>query len=201
MSAELAWSDIATAAPVETEEPRRRLRLLDRPGRRRRPRLLYPIIVMATVIAVGGAQMLLTIATTQDSFELAELRSQQRELSLQVQAAKSELQGLNSPQYLASNADALGMVVGGIPAYLRLSDAEVLGTAESAKWLSSIDPNSSVSVSNAIVAETPLITDPASTITGTIQKETTDPTTLPVTEPALNLPPAITEGLPSPKTH
>lgn len=197
MSAELAWSADA-AVPVTVDEPRRLLRALERPARRRRPKLLYPLIVMTTILAVGGAQMLLTIATTQDSFTLAQLRAEQRELNLQAQGVRAELQGLDSPQYLASNADALGMVVGGIPAYLRLSDAQVLGSAESAQWLSSVDPNSSVSVRNALVADTPLVTDPRSTITGTIQETTPEQSPA---EPALNLPPAITEGLPGPQTH
>ena len=195
--------EIAPIAP-----PRRRLRLLERPVRRRKPKLFYALTALLTAALLGGAQMALSIATTQDSFRLADLRAEQRELSLQAQAVQGELTGLSSPQYLAANADALGMVVAGSPSHLRLSDGAVLGVGGSAGYYSTIDPAGQISVRNAIVTDTPLITAPGVTIGGAVAPVAAEDAVpeegtvaVPVDEPAVHLPPTLTEGLPSPTTH
>jgi hypothetical protein len=50
----------------------------------------------------------LSILTTQSSYELSALSSQQRGLDYQKQMLTDSLAGLSSPQYLAANAAALG---------------------------------------------------------------------------------------------
>lgn len=197
---------IPMAVPHElaqpASDPRRGLRALERPQRRRRPKLVYSLVAFFGIVLIGAAQMGLSLATTQDSFVLADLRAEQRELSLHTQALQSELTGLSSPQYLAANADALGMVVAGSPSQLRLSDRTVLGAGESAGWYSTITPNGHTSVRNAVVAETPLVTAPGATIDGAVAPSggatSSDATK---SSGAAPLPPTITEGLPSPNTH
>lgn len=198
MSAELAFVNLPEReAPAEA--PGRRLRVVDRPARRRRPTLASALIAVLFAGLVAAAQMTLSIATTQDSFVLAGLRAEQRELTLQTQSVQAQLTGLSSPQYLAANADALGMVVAGTPGYLRLSDATILGPGASATGKSTVRPNSRTNVSNALVADTPLITNPRATIQGAVPVAGAGPTV--VEEPVIDLPPAITDGLPSPNTH
>lgn len=177
------------ALPVAptTAPPQRRLQPVGEPSRRRRPKLVYALAALGGALAIGAAQIALSLAITQDSFTLAALSSQQNELNLQTRALEEELTGLSSPQVLAGNAAELGMVVAGSPSYLRLSDGAVLGTGSGADWTSTIDPEGAGAVSNALVTAPP---------TGTAAAEETTPNGDPQ-----QLPPAITDGLPSPTTR
>ncbi|WP_258566829.1 hypothetical protein [Microbacterium sp. Se5.02b] len=79
------------------------------------------------------------------------------------------------------------MVVAGSPSYLRLSDGAVFGTGAGADWTSTVNPVGVGAVSNSLIVEPP----PAETTTDEgATKQTTQ-----------ELPPAITDGLPSPSTH
>ncbi|MBP3978801.1 hypothetical protein [Microbacterium sp. BLY] len=175
--------------PVTPEKtPERRLQPVTAPAQRRKPKLAYALVALGGALAIGAAQVGLSLAITQDSFTLAGLTSQQRELDLRTDALQEELTGLSSPQVLASSAADLGMVVAGAPSYLRLSDGAVFGTGAGAEGVSTIDPNGKAAVGNVLVTEDappPATTDDAADSTS----------------PAPNLPPAITDGLPSPTTH
>jgi hypothetical protein len=175
------------------ERPQRHLRPVAR-GRRRRPRVAYAIVALAGALAIAAAQMSLSIATTESSYRVGELTSQQRELTWQKQELSDKLAGLSSPQYLAANAASLGMVINESPTYLRLSDGAVLGSKKAAGYSSSINPLGKAAVGNALVSDTPLITAPDSTIT-TPPAEETD------TDASATLPPPITDGLPTPTTR
>ncbi len=189
---------------VGRELPRRVLRPLERPTHRRRPRLAYGIVAVAGALAIAAAQMLLSILSTQSSFEIAQLTSQQQQLTWQKQILYDQVDGLSSPQYLAANAAALGMVINEAPSYLRLSDGAILGTSQAAADGSSVDALGRSLVSNSLVADTPLVTDTDSTISGTQSTDdatggTADDTTGDTTDTAT--PPALTDGLPTPATH
>ena len=190
-------------APTRWEEARRRLRLLEAPARRR-PRLLYAIIAVSGAVMIGAAQMWLSVLTTQGSYELSHLRTTQRELGWQSQMLYDDVAGLSSPQYLAANASALGMVINESPSYLRLSDGAILGSSQAALDASSVDALNRAAVGNALITDTPLVTDPDATIQGTPL-----PDPLPMadgadgggTTPVSNTPPPLTDGLPTPSTH
>ena len=102
--------------------------------------------------------------------------------------------GLSSPQYLAANASALGMVVGQTPNYLRLSDGAIVGTGKAASSSSSVHALSRAAVTNALVSGVPLVTDPDASL----QSGVTVDQTLLLNTPT---PPAIADGLPTPATH
>lgn len=170
-----------------TRAPERRLRPVAAPTPRRKPKLAYALAALGGALAIGAAQIALSLAITQDSFALADLSSQQRELDLRTHALQEELTGLSSPQVLASEAAALGMVVAGSPSYLRLSDGAVFGTGTGADWTSTVNPNGAGAVSNALITAPPAETPVAEDGTGA-----------PITQ---DLPPAITDGLPSPTTR
>lgn len=184
-------------------DPHRGLRLLERPAPRRRPKLVYSLVAVLGIALIGATQIALTLATTQDSFVLADLRTEQRELTLQTQAVQAEITGLSSPQYLAANADALGMVVAGSPSHLRLSDQAVIGAGDAAGWYSTIAPNGHTTVGNAVVAETPLVALPGTTIGGVVAEPVGAQSPSTATEAAVGYvpPPTLTEGLPSPTTR
>jgi len=197
MSVEATARPLASVAPRRDAAPRRRLEVVAEPERRRRPRLVYGIVAVLGAFLIGAAQMCLSILTTQTSYEISSLTQQQRQLTWDRQILADDLAGLSSPQYLAANAAALGMVIDESPSFVRLSDGALLGAGQAASWISTIDPYNRGSVANSLVAETPLVTEPDATIVAPPAPET--PADL--TGGVSNTPPPITEGLPTPSTH
>lgn len=192
-----ATASAATLLPeplTPTERPSRRLTPVTAPARSRRPKLAYALIALGGAALIGAAQIGLSLSITHDSFVLADLTSQQRELALQTSALEDELAGISSPQLVASKAADLGMVVAGSASYLRLSDSAVVGTTTPTSWHSTIDPKGSGAVHNALLNQQALV---AAQVAEAAEKdqggatETVDP----------NLPPPITDGLPSPTTR
>lgn len=187
------------AAPDRRGPARRdpaRLRAVEPTAPRRRPRLVYGVAAVVGALLIAGAQMALSVLTTQGSYEIASLTQVQRELAWEKQMLYDDVAGLSSPQFLAANAAALGMVIERSPSYLRLSDGAVLGTSDAAIGASSVDAIGRGSVPNALLAETPLVTDPAATIAGV--PADTD-ALLP--DEVANTPAPLTDGLPTPSTH
>ena len=186
-----------TPAPRRQTAPRRSLRAVEAPARRRRPTLMYGIVAVVGAVAIGTAQMTLSIMATQSSYELSSLVGEQRELTFQKQILYDDVAGLSSPQYLAANAASLGMVIDESPNYLRLSDGALLGAGQMSYGRSSVDAIGRGTVPNALITDTPLVTDPDATIEGAPVE------TVVVTGPdgVANTPPPITDGLPTPSTH
>ncbi len=193
MSAVTDFSAVLAPSPDEAH-PRRRLSVVTEPSRRRRPKLMYGIVALVGAVTIGAAQMALSIVTTQGSYEMAALTTQQRELTWQKQILADDITGLSSPQYLAANASALGMVIAESPSYLRLSDGALLGSGQVAYGTSSVDAIGRAAVPNALIADTPLVTAPDATIDGA-------PVADQVPADPGNTPPSITDGLPTPSTH
>ncbi|GAA5152228.1 hypothetical protein GCM10025768_19910 [Microbacterium pseudoresistens] len=178
--------------PVVDEPTReRRLRPVEAPVRRRRPRVAYAVLALAGAALIGAVQMGLSIATTQDSFVLSDLAQQNKELTWQAQAIEDDLAGVNSPQSLAVAATNLGLVVGGTANYLRLSDGAVIGAAGEPNWLSSVEPRGAGAVANALVSDTPTPAPGSATGDGVEPTQEGEP----VVDPAV--PPAA-DGLPTP---
>jgi hypothetical protein len=182
---------IRPAAPGAPRGPR--LHAVAPPAARRRPKLVYGVIAVAGAVAILVAQMVLSIMTTEGSYELSKLTSQQRQLTWQKQILYDDVAGLSSPQNLAANATALGMVIDQSPSYLRLSDAKILGKSDAAASKSTVDALGRGQVANALIAKDAIVTDPAKTISGASTSSTSavDAAT----------PPPLNEGLPVPQTH
>ncbi|MET0735858.1 MAG: hypothetical protein ABWY55_09485 [Microbacterium sp.] len=194
-------SSAPAVAPVRRERnPLRRLRLVPRQTRRRRPKFVYGVVAVLAAFAIGAAQMALSILTTQTSYELSALAQEQRELTWKTQILYDDVAGLSSPQYLAANAAALGMVIDESPSYLRLSDGAILGTGQAAIGASSVDAIGRGAVANSLITGTPLVTAPDATIQG-LPLDTTGALTDGTTDVIANTPPPITDGLPTPSTH
>lgn len=193
-----ALSAPPSIAPDRRQSPARRLRAVEAPARRRRPKLLYGVVAVLGAFLIAGAQMALSIMTTQGSYELSALTQEQRDLTYQKQILYDDVAGLSSPQYLAANAAALGMVIDESPNYLRLSDGKLLGAGDPSLGSSSVDAIGRETVANALITDTPLVTAPDATIEGkpavTADETTTD-------GGVANTPPPITDGLPTPSTH
>lgn len=183
-------------APAPRAEPPRRLAPVSAPARRRRPRLAYAALAVGGALAIGAAQMGISLATTQDAFVLAGLNTQQHELGLQKQALHEQLVGISSPQSLAQKADAMGLVVAGSASYLRLSDGQVLGAGDSASWASTVSPNGGTAVGNALLVPPPA---PPGSDTVPVLDDGADAVAALPPEPAA--PPVVTDGLPTPVTR
>jgi hypothetical protein len=196
VSATVAGLTAGAVAPERADAPNRRLRVVDAPARRRRPKLFYGIVAVLGAFLIAGAQMALSIMTTQGTYELSALTQQQKELTYQKQILYDDVAGLSSPQYLAANAASLGMVINEAPSYLRLSDGAILGPSQAAIGASSVDVLGRGSVPNALITQTPLITAPDATIDGVTVDETPPPDA-----GVDNTPPPLTDGLPTPTTR
>ena len=105
----------------------------------------------------------------------------------------TDLDRLESPQYLAMNAEALGMVPNSDPVYLRLSDGAVLGEPTAAGGAAGA---SASLVPNALIDGVPPVTEQAA-------EETSGKGGTPEAPPAGTpaAPPALQGGLPTPATH
>jgi len=165
-------------------------------------------------LTIVVAQMSLGILTTQSSFEISSLTQQQRDLTYQKQILYDQVAGLSSPQYLAANATALGMVIDETPTYLRLSDGAVIGSGKPADGGSSVDAIGRGSVRNALIAGVPLVTDPKATAGAAAPAPAASAAPADDAVPAAGTdgpgdasrtgsatPPAIADGLPTPATR
>ncbi|RXZ51621.1 hypothetical protein [Agromyces binzhouensis] len=191
-----------SALPAQTRPARRwsptaapRLRPAPEPGERRaRPRLAYAVVALASIGAIAVVQLLLSIAMTQGAYEMDEQLLRQAELQREQQKLSDDLDRLESPQFLAANAEALGMVPNAAPVYLRLSDGAVLGDPTAAAGAAT---SSASLVPNALIDGVPLVTErgEGETAKGGEGKPATPADGTPAA------PPALTGGLPTPATH
>jgi len=74
------------------------------------------------------AQLAMSIGVSNGAYRLNSLQQQQKQLARSYQASSEAADRLSSPQNLAANAEALGMVPNGSPVYLRLSNGQVIGS-------------------------------------------------------------------------
>ncbi|KRC62395.1 hypothetical protein ASE14_00690 [Agromyces sp. Root81] len=118
---------------VGPERAPRRLRPAPERAPRAKPRLGYAVIALGGVAVIIVAQLLLSIAVTQGAYEIDALQMQQATLTREEQKLAEEVDRVESPQYLATRAEGLGMVPNSNPVYLRLSDGAVLGEPTAAE--------------------------------------------------------------------
>lgn len=196
-----------TALPAQTAAqprrapkpaPQRRLRPAPepRPGRTK-PRLAYAIIALGAVAVIVVAQLLLSIAVTQGAYEIDAYQLRQAELAREEQKLAEDLDRVESPQYLAMNAEALGMVPNANPVYLRLSDGAVLGVPTAAKGGAAASaplvPNLLLDGVPPVTAQQAEQTPDGGNASGTPAAGAAE--TSPVA------PPPVSGGLPTPATH
>ena len=116
------------AGPVKASPSARQgyLRLV--PQRRSSaPRTPFVAVVVALLVVGLLGLLLLNTVLAQDAFRLHVLQTQGSVLANQELDLQRQVEGLRAPAGLASRARALGLVQGGPPAFLRLSDGAILG--------------------------------------------------------------------------
>ncbi|MCL2516649.1 MAG: hypothetical protein FWF16_11950, partial [Microbacteriaceae bacterium] len=132
-----------SALPLPSREERRRglLAPVTTPvGRKQRPKLAYAAVAVAALVLVVIAQLALSIAVSNGAYKINSLQQQQRQVGRAYQAASEAASRLSSPQNLAVNASALGMVANGTPVYLRLSNGKVIGSPQPAAGAKKYEP-------------------------------------------------------------
>jgi len=113
--------------------PRRHLEVAPtRAQRRARPRLLPAVITIGGIGVILLAQLLLSIVLADGAYQISSLQTQKHDAVLQQHALSETLDLYNSPQHLAANAEALGMVASGNAVYLDASTGAVTGTGTAA---------------------------------------------------------------------
>ncbi|HZK58760.1 MAG TPA: hypothetical protein VFC59_02685 [Cryobacterium sp.] len=188
-------------APTARPDERRHFEIVSsRSQRRARPRIVYALTASAGMAAVVVAQLLLSVGISQGAYEISTLQASQVELGRTTQSVTEDLVRVSSPQSLAANAEALGMVTSSNPAYLRLSDGAVLGAPSSASLSSG---GAADLVPNALLAGRPLVTQltPAGAQGTGIAGKGTAGRSAAAHLPHKAAPAAAHDGLPSPKTR
>jgi hypothetical protein len=191
----------ATETPVPPSE-RRHIEIVSTPAQRKtRPRVVYALSAVAAMAAVVVAQLLLSVGISQGAYEISSLQSARVELGRTADGITEDLVRASSPQNLAANAEALGMVANANPVYLRLSDGAVLGAPASAAGA----PPAAELVPNSLLAGVPLVTASAPNgAKGTgvgAPKAAAISVASAVTPPAAPASPTLPDGLPTPSTR
>jgi len=149
-----------SALPLPNREERRRglLAPVTTPvGRKHRPKLLYAGIAITALLLVVVAQLALSIGVSNGAYRISSLQQQGKQIGREYQAASEAVDRLSSPQNLAANASALGMVANGTPVYLRLSNGKVVGSPTPAQGAAT-KPGATPLVPNQLVTGIPLVT-------------------------------------------
>ena len=114
--------------PRPSTSPRRHLEVAPtRAQRRARPKLVHAVVLLTGVVAVLLAQLGLSMAVADGAYQISSLQVEQRDLLRDSEALAENLESLQSPQFLASNAEALGMVASGSLPYIDVSTGAVSG--------------------------------------------------------------------------
>ncbi|MBO9577740.1 MAG: hypothetical protein J7480_03095 [Microbacteriaceae bacterium] len=78
--------------------------------RRARPKVVHSVVTIAGVLAIVGAQLLLSIAISGGAYRISDLQQEQRALTRQSESLSEQLEIAAATQHLANAAAALGMV-------------------------------------------------------------------------------------------
>jgi hypothetical protein len=122
-----------TRVPKIAEAAVERARLTVVP-RTSRPAARVPFVALVSLLLVGGVAGLLFFNTSmqQVSFTATRLEDQADRIAAERQGLQMEIDQLRDPQRVALRAKEMGMVPAAGPAFIRLGDGRVLGTAEPA---------------------------------------------------------------------
>jgi hypothetical protein len=160
----MSMSNLATAPtlPLLGIESVRHIEIVtDRAQRRARPKVAYAVVVVASLGVLMLAQLALSIALSDGAYTIDGLQATQKEQARAEQLISEDLGRLSSPQNLATNAEALGMVQNANPVWLRMSDGAVIGTPTAAAGGEGVLGSAGSKVANELLAGVPLVTQQA----------------------------------------
>jgi hypothetical protein len=159
MSDNLAYALPRTTGPDVLEELGGRPRPIEivtsRSQRRARPRIVYALVATAALFVLLLTQLGISIALSDGAYQISALQNTQTELGRSQQKYSEKLQVLSSPQNVANNAAALGMVRNQNPVYLDLTSGAVFGTPQAAAPEASSSGNL---IANSLLGGVPVVT-------------------------------------------
>ena len=168
---------------------------------RRRPKAFFAYVTAGVMFGVMVAQVLLSVATESGAYEIAHLQSANKEATRSYQQMTQEIDRLASPQHLARNAEALGMMSNNTPAYIRLSDGAVLGAPTSGDGFRNlVAGDSGALVPNSLLADVPIVTSAPASNTPASNSTAGDQPGAPAA-PSPTGPVALSNGLPGLSTR
>ncbi len=129
-----------------------------RSQRRARPRIVYALVATAALFVLLLTQLGISIALSDGAYQISALQNTQTELGRSQQKYSEKLQVLSSPQNVANNAAALGMVRNQNPVYLDLASGAVFGTPQAAAPEASASGNL---IANSLLGGVPVVTKSA----------------------------------------
>ncbi|QIM18321.1 hypothetical protein G7066_06065 [Leucobacter coleopterorum] len=138
--------------PEPTERP---LRLAETHKPVRKSPLVGALVSVGIVLGILAAQLGLSIAISQGAYEVRALEIEKRDLSRVQRLLSQNVDKLASPQNLAANAAAQGMVQNVQPATLQLSTGAILGSMDSktTEANSNLVPNATLSTLPTVDAQ------------------------------------------------
>jgi len=115
--------DLPDFLPAEHDSHPRHIEIVStRSQKRARPRVIYALVAVAGLFVILMGQLVLSIWLSDGAYQISGLQQTQRDLSRDQQALGESLNVLQSPQNLAGQASALGMVMNtGSQGFLSLS--------------------------------------------------------------------------------
>ncbi len=168
MSTNLALVDPAVLPSRAPRPDRRRPELVEvaptKAQRRARPRIAYAAVAIAALGILLLAQLGISMVLSQGAYTLNSLSAEQTKLSRTQQSLSEDLRVLDSPQNLARNAQALGMITNSTPVYLDPKTGRVYGTPTPAVADESTASTAN-QVPNALLDQVPLAAGPGDTAT------------------------------------
>jgi hypothetical protein len=129
------------------------------------------LILVLGFVGISLLHLLLTIATSQSVYELADLKREKRELDTTSQILAEQVLSLSSNQNLYTTASRLGMVVNTNPVFLRLNDQAILGQPRPAAGTSIQSTN--------LVANSVMIVESTQINQETVPASSSEPTQIP----------------------
>jgi hypothetical protein len=148
--------------------------------RRARPRVAYAVVAIAALGILLLAQLGISMALSQGAYTLSSLKSEQTGLTRTQASLSEDLKVLESPQNLARNAQALGMIANSTPVYLDPKTGTVYGTPKPATPEEATG-NTANQVPNSLLGDVPLAAQAGDTTTS---KETGASDAAPASAPA-----------------
>ncbi|HWR85425.1 MAG TPA: hypothetical protein VN200_05480 [Rhodoglobus sp.] len=187
-------SNLATARPLSAPSiapaprPRPHIEIAPtREQRRARPKVAYAIITIASVLAIFGGQLMLSIVVSDGAYQLERLEVARKDLLREQRALQEKLAIASSDQNLATQAAGLGMVPNSTQFAIDLSSGAVFQLPGIA------DPmgcgGTCNLVTNALATGVPPVTN-APPAQQTQQQASTP-----------QAPPGVVDTLPAPVTH
>lgn len=87
-------------------------------------------VVLLSFVMIFVGRLLITVATDANAYAISAKAIESQNLTRDAEFLQEQLNVLNSPQYLSTLAQKMGMVSNSQPAYLRISDGKVWGNPQ-----------------------------------------------------------------------